>query len=464
MGFGLGFGAFVSGATDGYDRSRARTRADEQDKWLREDHDEKVRLRDETKNFATDMESIQKSRMSGGIPGVDGLSPEGQAFIDQGNASYDRVEAARLGKTPATSAIAPPVDSSVAPTDAPATGVSSPNAAPVQSAQTTQAAPNTPSLSRTEQQNKMFQNGSGLYANQSSADGAYYKQVEDRTAKYLYATGQGDRVPALKKQIQDMQQQEYEPLRQAAADALAVGAPNALELVSKASRASGYGANIDPSSGSYDAKTQTWKGVSVTDPSGKTEKHDLTMSSLLVGLHQVTPAAAVAMNFGRTDAEFDKGIKERTTASGEMTARSNAAVAKATVDIKGIAVSNQTMALENHRNSAQAEIERKREGQFTKELETDLFRGKDPSMMKPADQEKLTRTASIARNLFAVPGNESLNAATLAGVARGLGNGSARVTELPASAPEAQRKGFLQAEYAGATILIPRSTLQQSTK
>jgi hypothetical protein len=278
--------------------------------------------------------------------------------------------------------------------------------------------------------------------------------LRDITANYYEKTGQVEKLQTVDKSINEWRTSSYDELRKATAAAISTGDAGALGMASKLAALSGLGIQLDPSTGKYDAQAQTWKGVKVIGSDGKENVQDLSAVSLMSTIGYLSPEKLVEYTVGRQDKTREFDIKERSAKADETRANASVVQAKEYSRMRGIAQ-------ENQQDYRQGEAERKRSQQFTTELESELFRGKNPEMLDDTQRETITRTGSLARNLYGIPGNEKANAATLAGVARGLGTGKARVTELPSSFSEEQRANYLQADYAGARVLIPRSLIQQ---
>jgi hypothetical protein len=280
-------GAIVSGAERGFKeygegvrRQKAIERDDKRFEFEQNRENEAQRVRDASAAFATQIKELNEARANGQLPGSD------DNVIEQPPA-------------PAPTAIAAPGAEGAAP-----------------------AAAEPP---RT--QNIFKSGGEGLYRDQKLADDAYYKRLYDVTANYLSSTGQADKVLSLQKQITEMQQQGYEPLRKAAAAAVAMGHPNAMQLVAQASKISGTPTNIDPTSGVFDRETQTWKGVKITGADGKTQVQDIPAQNLLASIGSLDAGKVLEFNYGRADAAAKQKVEQQKADADTTRARSSATTA-----------------------------------------------------------------------------------------------------------------------------------------
>lgn len=277
-------GAIVSGAERGFKeygegvrRQRAIERDDKRFQFEENRENEAQRVRDANAAFSQEIQALNEARANGKLPGSD------DNLIEQ-----------------------PP---SAAPT-----AIAAPGAEP--------AAPASEERPRT--QNIFKSGGEGLYRNQKVADDAYYQRLYDTTAKYLASTGQADKVLSLQKQITDMREQGYEPLRKAAAAAVAMGHPNAMQLVARASQISGTPTNIDPTSGVFDKDTQTWKGVKIIGADGKVQVQDIPAQNLLASIGSLDAGKVLEFNYGRADKAVDQKLKEREVSAVELRAQASA--------------------------------------------------------------------------------------------------------------------------------------------
>jgi hypothetical protein len=250
---------------EGVRRQKAMDREDKRFKFEEDEQAERQRVREANKAYSQQIKELNEARANGQLPGSD------DNVIEQPPA-------------PAPTAIAAP-------------GAAS--------------APAAAEPPRT--QNIFKSGGEGLYKDQKLADDAYYKRLYDVTANYLSATGQSDKVLGLQKQITEMKEQGYEPLRKAAAAAVAMGHPNAMQLVAQASKISGTPTNIDPASGVFDKDTQTWKGVKITGADGKTQVQDIPAQNLLASIGSLDAGKVLEFNYGRADAAVKQKLDQQRT-------------------------------------------------------------------------------------------------------------------------------------------------------
>jgi hypothetical protein len=423
MGFNVG--AFAGGLATGIQQGQQMVSDHERILDERQEREERQKIRDARSEFQKQMQDARAQFATGKLPGQENNlieQPQAAAPVEQTDAQ------------PRTA---------IAPVDGAAPAPAAPAAAP-------KAAPDVSS----NVGNIFKNNGEGLYKNQKQANDAYWGRLRDITANYYEKTGQVEKLQTVDKSINEWRTSSYDELRKATAAAISTGDAGALGMASKLAALSGLGIQLDPSTGKYDAQAQTWKGVKVIGSDGKENVQDLSAVSLMSTIGYLSPEKLVEYTVGRQDKTREFDIKERSAKADETRANASVVQAKEYSRMRGIAQ-------ENQQDYRQGEAERKRSQQFTTELESELFRGKNPEMLDDTQRETITRTGSLARNLYGIPGNEKANAATLAGVARGLGTGKARVTELPSSFSEEQRANYLQADYAGARVLIPRSLIQQ---
>ena len=432
----MNLGAFAGGLASGIQQGQQMVSNYERIQDERDERAERKKLRDARDEFQKQMSEARTQFATGKLPGQE------ENLIEQPQLSAP----AQQADAPPRTAIATDGTSAAPAPAAPAVPAQD-GAAP--------AAPK-PAQDVSSNVNNIFKNnGEGLYKNQKQANDAYWGRLRDITANYYEKTGQVEKLQGVDKSINEWRTSSYDELRKATAAAIATGDPGALKMASHLASLSGLGIQLDPASGQYDSKAQTWKGVKVIGSDGKESVQDISAPSLLTTIGQLAPEKLVEWTVTRQDKDRQFGIEERKAKADETRAGASVIQAQETSRLRGIAQ-------ENQRDYREGEAERKRNAQFTTELENDLFRGKNPEMMDDNQREVITRTGSLARNLYAIPGNQNHNAATLAGVARGLGTGKARLTELPSSAPQEQRDNFYQAEYAGARVLVPRSLISQN--
>lgn len=271
----------VQGYGENVRRAAIADREEKRFAWEEQEQAEKQRVRDANKAYSEEIAALNEARATGRLAGSDdNLTEEGMKFAS----------------------------------GAPRTAVATPDSAPQPAAE--------------RMSNPFKSGGEGLYKNQRVADDAYYERLYQTTAKYLSATGQSDKILSLQKQITDMREQGYEPLRKAAAAAVAMGSPNAMQLVSQASQLSGTPTNIDPTSGTFDAKTQTWKGVKIVGPDGKAQVQDIPAQNLLASIGSLDAGKVLEFNFGRADKERQFGLDERKTRADEKRADAYASTAR----------------------------------------------------------------------------------------------------------------------------------------
>ena len=290
----------VEGAGENARRMKAMERDDQRFEWEKGEQEAKAKARAAADEYATQIKQLNTARANGQLPGSDdNLTEEALSAQQKSDESYARAEDRRFGITPQQAAQQP----SRMAADATAT----PNA---------------------REQNIFKSGGEGLYKNQKLADDAYYAKLYETTANYLAATGQQDKMFDLQKRINDMREQGYEPIRKAAAAAVAMGDPNALRLVAKASQLAGMPHSIDPDGATFDRDTQTYKGVKVTGPDGKTETKDLSAVQLLSAIGTVDAGKAIEYHFARKDADAKLAIEERKAKAEETRAGAYAATAR----------------------------------------------------------------------------------------------------------------------------------------
>lgn len=439
---GIAVGSFVQGASEGYDRARKRGIEDERQKWEREDQNDKQRMRDALAETQAKISKIRTDVANGKAPFQLADNPIGGGD-EQGAQQPQGTEQTPVGTStpdaaPTRQAIAAPTQGSAAPAQAPV--------APEQKSSTGSPDP---------MRNFLFGDGTGKYKNQHEVNNYMWDNIKAAYGEYYEKTGQFDKRMELDEKINKWRDNAYDPLRKATGVAIMGGDPGAMKMLAHFSDVAETGIKVDPNSGTYDAKTQTWKGIAMVGMDGKKHVQDIPATQLTMLLSNLSPEKRAELQVAHMDKEREFGIKERQAKADETRAANSGIQARETSRLREIAQENQS----DYRRS---ETERKREAQFTTELENDLFRGKDPAMMDDTQREMITRTGSLARNLYAIPGNQKNNAATLAGVARGLGTGKARLTELPSTAPQEQRDNYYLADYAGAKVLVPRSLISQN--
>jgi hypothetical protein len=289
------FAAIVRGVDEGlkeYGEGVRRQKAIERDDFRfsqeKLDAEEKQRVRDAQKEYAAEMQSARAMFAQGKLPGQEGNIIEGA----QDPAS---VEATR------PTGIAPP--GAAAPAPAP-----QPDAAP-------------------REQNIFKSNGEGLYKDQKVANDAHWSRMRDITAKYLERTGQVDKLMDLDEKINKWKSSSYDELRKATAAAIATGDPEALRMASRLADLTGLGFKVDPTSGKFDPKTQSYVGVKTIGLDGNEKVEDLSAARLLAVIGQLSPEKLIEWNVGRQDAEDKKRLDERKTSAEESRARSSAATA-----------------------------------------------------------------------------------------------------------------------------------------
>lgn len=421
MGFNVG--AFAGGLATGIQQGQKMVSDHERIMDERAERDERQKIRDARTEFQQQMQEARTQFATGKLPGQE------SNLIEQPQPAAPAEQSGEQTRT----------------------AIASPEAA----AQGQAPAPAAPKPDASNNVGNIFKNnGEGLYKNQKQANDAYWGRLRDITANYYEKTGQVEKLQTVDKSINEWRTSSYDELRKATAAAIATGDAGALGMASKLASLSGLGIQLDPSTGKYDPQSQAWKGVKVIGTDGKATVQDLSAVSLMSTIGYLSPEKLVEFTVSRQDKTREFDIKERSAKADETRAQASVTQAQEYTRMRGIAQ-------ENQQDYRRGEQERKREQQFTTELESELFRGKNPEMLDETQRETITRTGSLARNLYSIPGNEKVNAATLAGVARGLGTGKARVTELPSSFSEEQRANYLQADYAGARVLIPRSLIQQ---
>lgn len=283
MGLGLGFGAFVGGASDGYDKSRQRAMQDEKMSWERADQKEKADMRIARDDLSKSLQSINTDSAYGKLPGAeDNVVPQ-QADAQQ---------------TQPQTAIAGP--------DQAAAGAATPAA--------------TPQVDRLK--NPFTQNGEGLYKNQQLADDAKYKATRDAMANYFVKIGQPEKVLTLDKAVNEMREAAYDPVRKHALAAISSGSVGAMDMATKFSQAAGLGYTYE--GGQYDAKTHAWNGVKVTDANGKSAVENIPVATFGTVMGGLTFDKALQLRFDREDAAAKNAIESKKADASMITAGAHA--------------------------------------------------------------------------------------------------------------------------------------------
>lgn len=279
MGLGLGFGAFVQGASEGYDKGRQRAIQDERMEWERADQKEKADMRIAKEDLAKSISTINTDSAYGKLPGApDNALPQQEA--------------------PAQTAIANP-DQAAAP-----------------------AAPKEDRLA-----NPYTQNGEGLYKNQQLADDAKYKATRDAFANYFAKTGQAEKILTLDKAVNEMREAAYDPVRKHALAAVSSGQPGAMDMVNRFSQAAGLGFKYE--GGEYDSKNHTWNNVKVTGADGKTAVENIPVATFGQVLGGLTFDKALELRFNREDTARKFSIDEKNADSQRISANASATKAGA---------------------------------------------------------------------------------------------------------------------------------------
>jgi len=263
-------------------RARAIERDDKRFEWETAEQDEKARLRQAGKDFATQMQEARQQFATGKLPGQE------QNVLEQADPAAPRQAIAADGTQPA-----------------PAAADASSRAA-----------------------NIFKSNGEGLYKDQKLANDAYWSRLRDITAGYYEKTGQVDKLMEIDKKINEWKNSSYDELRKAAAAAVATGDSEALKMVSRVGQLTGLGVQMDGSTASFDPKTQTWKGVKVMGADGKEAVRDVSAVSLLSALSQLSPEKLIEFNIGRADKDRQFGLDERKTRADERRADAYASTAR----------------------------------------------------------------------------------------------------------------------------------------
>jgi hypothetical protein len=263
---------------EGYGQNVRRQKAIEREDFRFEqekaDADEKQRVRDAQKEFASEMQNARTMFAQGKLPGSEGNVVEGA----QDPASVE---------APRPTGIAPPGAAAPAP-------ASQPDAVP-------------------REQNIFKSNGEGLYKDQKLANDAHWSRMRDITAKYLEKTGQVDKLMDLDEKINKWKSSSYDELRKATAAAIATGDPEALKMTSRLADLTGLGFKVDPTSGKFDPKTQSYVGVKMTGLDGKEKVEDLSATRLLAVIGQLSPEKLIEWNVGRQDAEVKQKLDQQRT-------------------------------------------------------------------------------------------------------------------------------------------------------
>lgn len=293
-------GAIVKGVDQGlreYGEGVRRQKAIERDEFRfdqeKADAEEKKRIRDAQKEYADEMRKARALFAQGKAPGQE------ENLTEQAVASPE-------GEQPRPTGITPP-------------GAAAPGAAPAAAAPAPAAPPREQDIFRS--------NGEGLYKDQKLANDAHWARMRDITATYLEKTGQVDKLMDLDEKINKWKGSAYDELRKATAAAIATGDPEALKMTSRLAELTGLGFKVDPRSGKFDPKTQTYVGVKMTGLDGKEKVEDLSATRLLSVIGQLSPEKLIEWNVARQDKAIQQGFEERKVAADESRARTSAATA-----------------------------------------------------------------------------------------------------------------------------------------
>lgn len=278
---------------EGVRRQKAIERDDFRFDQEKADAEEKKRIRDAQKEYAEEMRKARALFAQGKAPGQeDNLNEQAVASPE--------------GEQPRATGITPP-------------GAAAPGAAPAAAAPAPAAPPREQDIFRS--------NGEGLYKDQKLANDAHWARMRDITATYLEKTGQVDKLMDLDEKINKWKSSAYDELRKATAAAIATGDPEALKMTSRLAELTGLGFKVDPTSGKFDPKSQTYVGVKMVGLDGKEKVEDLSATRLLSVIGQLSPEKLIEWNVARQDKAFQQGLDERRVASDESRAKTAAATA-----------------------------------------------------------------------------------------------------------------------------------------
>lgn len=383
MGSGLNFGAFVQGATEGYDKGRQRAIQDEKMDWERAEQKEKADIRTARDDLANSLSSINKDSAYGKLPGS-----ADNALEQQTPAQTD---------VPVQGAIASP--DQAAPASAPA-----------------------PAKEVDRLANPYMQNGEGLYKNQKLADDAKYKATRDAYANYFTRIGQPEKVLTLDKAVNEMREAAYDPVRKHALAAVSSGQPGAMDMVNKFSQAAGLGFTYE--GGQYDSKNHAWTGVKVTGSDGKSSVETIPVATFGQVMGALTFDKALELRFNREDTARKFAIEDKNAESQRISA--NAASTKAGAESRY--ADARVTALGNDAKGADAKARVEAVNKFFPnadrilKMEETVNLTKDQVAAKNRDFEVDTKGRQIAGHFISL--NPKVDPRVVAGFARSAASGN----------------------------------------
>lgn len=159
------------------------------------------------------------------------------------------------------------------------------------------------------QQNPFKATADGLYRNQRAADQLLAERRAQVLEEHYARLGQADKIPMARYQMMDMYDKNVERKVKTALSAAAIGAPGAMTSMAEVYKYFNDGAEINPNSGAWDAKTKSWKGVEFKDAKGNVTKSDITQEQIL-GLAKQDASALAMFNVEQAWKEKEYKLKE----------------------------------------------------------------------------------------------------------------------------------------------------------
>lgn len=173
--------------------------------------------------------------------------------------------------------------------------------------------------------------GDGLYRNQRGVD-ELLAQRRAEAAERLYSVVSPEKMGTAREEAFKFLDQNVERKFKTALAAAAVGMPNSISGLAKVYEYYNDGKAIDPSSGQWDEKNKTWKGVVVFDKENPEKRATRDFSqTMLLGLAKQDPAALILFNTDQAWKEREMVAKERAVKADET--RAGAAVTSAGAEV-----------------------------------------------------------------------------------------------------------------------------------
>lgn len=310
--------AIATGVVKGVDdysttmrRQRIEDREDKRFGWEEGDQKQKVKVRDAGTALGESLADIDRRSQSGDLPGGD------DNVVQQTPAA---LPVAPTGIASPSAPMTPPSTPAGAPIVAAApvaTGIRPENAAPSSATPAKQATPVTVFNS----------NGEGKYKNQPLANEAKMTATRDAWAKFYTDSGQPEKIMGLDKQISEMRETQYEPVRKATAAAIISGDPGAMQMVSKFSKMAGLGVQYE--GGTWDAAKRTWNDVKVTRDGGESKVMSIPAEVMFTTIGSLTPSKLIENQDARADKLKDQNVAQQNADSSTSRAASSAVSAGA---------------------------------------------------------------------------------------------------------------------------------------